>query len=381
MIAMAIDRLDTRRHTFGLLLEHLVTALRDEARDLDVALVRQRGRRDVRINGVRELFIPSTLHRNAAYERLGPAWMRAKGAHLVHFPFLYTPASWLGGPARRVVTIHGASRAELGDDLVSRFSESALDELRRRLRAFDRVITVSESSKREVVEHYGLPPERVTVIYNGVGKGFRPDAIDPKVYEKYCIRRPYVLTVSTLKPKKNVAASVRAFAGLLRQHPDLPHSLVLVGYKAAGYTEVDDEIRALGLEGRVVQTGWTESAEIPAFYAGASALLFPTLHEGFGLPVVEAMASGCPVAASNVYSIPEVGGDAILTFDPRNVNVMRQQLERSLFDSDLRERLVAEGLTRAQRFSWAESARQTAAVYREVLSSTGSGSDRVGRER
>jgi glycosyltransferase involved in cell wall biosynthesis len=367
MIFIAIDRLDMRRHTFGLLLEHLVAALRDEAPDLDIALVRHRSRRDVRVEGVREVFVPRMLERNAAYARLGPAWMRSRGARLVHFPFLYAPASWTGGPAARVVTIHGASRASLGDDLVSRFSDADLARTRRRLEAFQRVITVSESARDEVVEHYGLPRERVAVVYTGVGEGFRPDAADPATLEKYAVRRPYVLTVSTLKPKKNVAASVEAFARLLDRHPDMPHQLVLVGYKAAGYTEVDDAVRRHGLEGRVVETGWTESAEIPAFYAAADLLLFPSLHEGFGLPVVEAMASGCPVAASRVFSIPEVGGDAILTFDPHDLDEICRQAERALFERPERERLVAAGLARADRFRWSESARRTAAVYREAL--------------
>jgi glycosyltransferase involved in cell wall biosynthesis len=207
----------------------------------------------------------------------------------------------------------------------------------------------------------------MTVVYNGVGEGFRPGGFDPATLAKYGVTRPYVLTVSTLKPKKNVAASVRAFARLVERHPDMPHRLVLVGYKAAGYTEVDDAVRELGLEGRVVQTGWTESAEIPSFYAGADLLLFPSLHEGFGLPAVEAMASGCPVAASNVYSIPEVGADAILTFDPHDPDAIFRQAERALFDEALRARLVSDGLARARRFTWAEAARRTAAVYREVL--------------
>jgi glycosyltransferase involved in cell wall biosynthesis len=316
---------------------------------------------------VREIFIPRALERNAAYARLAPAWMRRRGARLVHFPFLYTPATWAGGPEARLVTIHGASRAALDDDVVSRFSETELARTRRRLQAFGRVLTVSESAKREVVEHYHLAPDRVTVVYNGVGEGFHPGAIDDATLAKYGIRRPYVLTVSTLKPKKNIAASVRAFARLVERHPDMPHQLVLVGYKAAGYSEVDDAIRDLGLEGRVIQTGWTQSAEIPTFYAGADLLLFPSLHEGFGLPAVEAMASGCPVAASHVYSIPEVGGDAILTFDPHDVDAIAGEAERALFDARLRERLVSAGLARAARFQWAESARRTAAVYRELL--------------
>lgn len=356
-----------RRHTFGLLLEHLIAALRDEAPDLEIALVRHPRRSDVRVEGVREIFIPSWLERRSVYARLGPWWMRRQGARLVHFPFLFAPVSWTGAPVRRVVTVHGASRAALDDDLVSRFSDSELERTRRRLGAFDRVITVSESSRREIVEHYGVPADRISVVYNGVGTGFRPGAADPATLEKYGIRRPYVLTVSTLKAKKNVAASVRAFSRLRAAHPDMPHQLVLVGYKARGYTEVDDAIRAEGLEDHVVQTGWTESAEIPTFYAGADLLLFPSLHEGFGLPVVEAMASGCPVAASNVFSIPEVGGDAIVTFDPADPDAIFRSAERALFDEPLRERLVEAGLERARRFTWRESARATAAVYRELL--------------
>ena len=367
MIAIAIDRLDRRRHTFGLLLEHLVAAIRDEAPDLEIALVRHRDREDVRVAGVREIFVPSALDRNAAYSLLAPAWLRRQGVRLVHFPFLYAPAAWAGGPERRVVTIHGASRASLGDDLVARFTDAELERTRRRLAAFDRVLTVSESARREVVDYYAVPEERVEVVYNGVGSGFRPGAVDESTLAKYGIRRPYVLTVSTLKPKKNVAASVRAFARLVERHPDMPHQLVLVGYKAAGYTEVDDAVREHGLEGRVVQTGWTESAEIPAFYAGADLLLFPTLHEGFGLPVVEAMASGCPVVASRVYSVPEVGGDAILTFDPADEGEMAREAERALFDAPVRERLAAAGIDRAARFTWVEAARRTAAVYRELL--------------
>src|SRR5262245_446021 len=133
MIAIAIDRLDQRRHTFGLLLEHLVGALRDEAPDLEIALVRHPKRTDVRVEGVDELFIPKALERNAVYSRLAPVWLARRGVRLVHFPFLYAPATWAGTSMRRVVTIHGASRASLDDGLVSRFSDPELERTRRRL--------------------------------------------------------------------------------------------------------------------------------------------------------------------------------------------------------------------------------------------------------
>ena len=367
VVAIAVDRLDRRRHTFGLLLEHLVRSLRTEAMDLDIVLVRDRQRTDILVDGVREIFVPAALSRTSAYARLVPLWLARHGVSLVHFPFLFAPATWAGTSLRRVVTIHGASRAALDDDLVSKFSEAELARTRRRLGAFDRVLTVSESAKREVVEHYRVPQDRVTVVYNGVGDSFRPGASSDLALAKYGLRRPYILTISTIKPKKNVLGSVRAFARLRERHPDMPHQLALVGYTMPGYTEVADEIRALGLSDHVVTTGWTESADIPALYAGADLVLFPSLHEGFGLPVVEGMASGVPVVASNVCSIPEVGGDAILTFDPSNLDDIVATAERALFDPSTRAVLVERGLERAARFTWTEAARKTAAVYRELL--------------
>lgn len=368
MIAFAIDRLDRRRnHTFGNFLEHLVAGLRDEAPDLEIAVVRDRARREPLVPGVRELRVPRALESTEAYARLAPAWLRSRGARLVHFPFLFTPATWAGGPAARLVTVHGASRAALDDDLVSRFSDRELERTKRRLRAYPRVITVSESAREEVVEYYGVPRDRVTVVYNGTSECYRPEARDAAVLAKLGVRAPYLLTVSTIKPKKNVVASVRAFARLLELHPDTPHSLVLVGFKAAGYTEVDDAVRELGLDGRVLQTGWTDKDDLPALFAGADLLVFPSLHEGFGLPVVEAMASGCPVVASDVYSIPEVAGGAAILFDPHDVEAIARAAERALFDAPERERLVAAGFARAAVFRWSECARRTAAVYRELL--------------
>lgn len=335
--------------------------------DLDIVLVRDRRRTDILVEDVREIFVPAALSRTSAYARLVPLWLARHGVSLVHFPFLFAPATWVGTSLRRVVTIHGASRAALDDDLVSKFSEAELARTRRRLGAFDRVLTVSESAKREVVEHYRVPQDRVTVVYNGVGDSFRPGAANDLVLEKYGLRRPYILTISTIKPKKNVIGSVRAFARLREKHPDMPHQLALVGYTMPGYTEVADEIRALGLSDHVITTGWTESSDIPALYAGADLVLFPSLHEGFGLPVVEGMASGVPVVASNVCSIPEVGGDAILTFDPSNLDDIVASSERALFDPSTRAVLVERGLERAARFTWTEAARRTAAVYRELL--------------
>lgn len=367
VVAIAVDRLDRRRHTFGLLLEHLVGALRDEAPDLDLVLVRDRLRKDIRVDGVRELFVPSALSRTAAYTRLAPMWLARHGVSLVHFPFLFAPATWAGTSLRRVVTIHGASRAALDDELVSKFSDAEMARTRRRLAAFDRVLTVSESAKCEVVEHYRVPESRVTVVHNGVGAGFRPEARSDDALAKYGVKPPYLLTVSTIKPKKNVVASVRAFARLRERNPDMPHTLVLVGYTMPGYSDVEDEIRRLGLSDHVVITGWTDSADIPALYAGADLVLFPSLHEGFGLPIVEGMASGVPVVASNVCSIPEVGGDAILMFDPTDLEEMVTMAERALFDREARAVLVERGIARAKVFTWSEAARRTANVYRSLL--------------
>jgi alpha-1,3-rhamnosyl/mannosyltransferase len=295
--------------------------------------------------------LPRLLESHYAYAALAPRYFDRLGLDLVHFPFLYAPYSWRGARAARVVTIHGSARNEMPYEMRKRFGLGKLARMRRALDDYDAVLAVSESAKREACAFYGLPEKRVTVVYDAIGDQFRPGEPDAAVLERYGVRRPYVLSLCTLRPKKNVGTTVAAFAELKRR--GLPHHLVLVGDKAPGYAEVDERVRALGLERDVVQTGFVPAAEVPEFYRGADLLLFPSFHEGFGLPVAEAMCSGVPVVATNAFAIPEVaGGAALLVDDPRDVSDVAEKAYRALADDGLRASLVERGLARGARFRW-----------------------------
>ena len=169
-----------------------------------------------------------------------------------------------------------------------------------------------------------------------------------------------------MRPKKNVGTTVAAFAELKRR--GAPHQLVLVGDKAPGYTEVDERIAELGLSGDVVQTGFVSASHVPEFYRGAELLVFPSFHEGFGLPVAEAQASACPVVATNAFSIPEVsGGAAELVDDPRSVDEVSERAWKVLSDDEHRSSLVERGLENVRRFRWDRIIDDTLLAYSDAL--------------
>jgi glycosyltransferase involved in cell wall biosynthesis len=353
-IGLALDRLDRRRHhIFAIWLEGLVRRLSPLAPNLSVIRLRTPGR-PMDFGGTRTQVLPRLLENHYAYALLAPRYFDGLGLDLVHFPFLFAPYAWGRSKAARVVTIHGSARNEMPYEMRKRFGAGKLVRMRHALERYDAVLAVSESAKREACEFYGLAPDRVTVVYDAIGDQFRPGSADPAVLGKYGVGRdgrPYVLSLCTLRPKKNVGTTVAAFAELKRR--GLPHQLVLVGDKAPSYTEVDERIAEHGLGGDVVQTGFVPAAEVPEFHRGADLLLFPSFHEGFGLPVAEAMCSGVPVVATNAYAIPEVaGGAALLVDDPRDVAEVAEKAYRVLADDALRASMIERGLARGARFRW-----------------------------
>lgn len=363
LIVLALDRLNGRTHTFGLLLTSLIEHLSHHVKNL--TLLRHPQRADLITATANELLLPSWMANHYVYSTTIALYLRRQGVHLVHYPFLYTPYDWWGVNIKRVVTIHGTSRASMNKHVVNRFDPVKLLRHRQALQAFDAIITVSQASKRDIVAHYDVPPEKVHVVYNGVGKQFHPNVNWQPTLTTYGVNGPYILSVSTMKPKKNVTATIKAFARLKQQ--GWPHRLVLVGYQPPGYNAVDDLIGEHGLHSHVIRTGFVPADEIPKFYAGATMLVFPSLHEGFGLPLVEAFASGCPVITSNVYSLPEVAGDAALYCNPDDVDDIYCQMCRVLTDNSLRQSLIQKGLMRAQLFRWETAAAQIAAIYGQLL--------------
>ena len=372
-IALAVDRLDRRRHhIFAIWLEGLVAHVRPHVAEMSVVRAR-RANRPMEFAGVREHVVPAWLESHYAYAALAPRWFDRLGLDLVHFPFLYAPYSWGGSRVARVVTIHGSARNEMPYAMRKRFGAGKLARMRSSLGEYDAILAVSESAKREASEFYAIPPERIRVVYDAIGEQFRPGEPDAAVLDQYGIRRPYILSLCTIRPKKNVPTTVEAFAELKRR--GLPHQLVLVGDKAPGYTEVDERIADLGLGNDVVQTGFVPAAAVPEFYRGADLLLFPSFHEGFGLPVAEAQACGCPVVATNAFAIPEVsGGAAELVDDPRDASEVAERAWRLLSGDGHHARVVERGLENVRRFRWD-------AVTSELVSAYASALDRASSRR
>jgi glycosyltransferase involved in cell wall biosynthesis len=231
-----------------------------------------------------------------------------------------------------------------------------------------KVITISEFSAREIESLYGVPPDRIVVIPCGVSGDFRPRR-DPAEFSELRRRMglpdaPFILFVGGADPRKNHQAAVRAFAKVADELKK--HRLVLVGDPAHRFGDMGLTIARCGVEGRVLCPGRMPIEDIVRLYSHADLFVFPSLYEGFGMPVIEAMACGVPVVTSNRASLPEVAGNAALLVNPDDDDALAGAMVRALRDTPLRESLRAKGFERARQFTWERAARQTLEVYREV---------------
>ena len=233
------------------------------------------------------------------------------------------------------------------------------------LRRAATVLCVSESVRDAVRSAFDVAPERLIVSYNGVGRQFTPMAPEQAraiVAERFGLVHPYALFVGKLQARKNIVRLLQAFASFRRDsRSDL--KLVLAGRRTATAEGIDEAIAASGLQDHVVEAGYFTPVDLPAVYAAARMMVFPSLWEGFGIPVVEAMACGTPVITSNVTSLPEIAGGAALLVDPSSVTEIASAMGRLEASSELRASLVTKGLERARAFTWPACARQTLSAY------------------
>jgi len=230
------------------------------------------------------------------------------------------------------------------------------------LKAADAIIAVSECSKRDAIRLYGVPADKIRVIYEGVDPKFMPIS-DParlaKVRADYQLPDRFILHLGTIEPRKNLPLLFEAI-----QH--LPTPLVVAG-KLGWLTEpILAKVKELGLEDRVIFTGFIEDDDLPALISAASVLAMPSKYEGFGLPVLEAMACGTPVVSSNAASLPEVGGEAALYARPDDVLSWTHLLQQTTMDEELRSSMREKGFRQAMKFSWETMTRETVEVYRQV---------------
>jgi glycosyltransferase involved in cell wall biosynthesis len=234
-------------------------------------------------------------------------------------------------------------------------------------RRADALIAVSEATKADLVGLYGLNPAKITVIHEAAAPRFAPQSAEriAQARQHYHLPERYILAVGTLEPRKNLARLVDACGPLFDD--GLADGLVLVGSQGWLNEDFMRHLASSPWKARVIRPGFVADDDLPALYTGALLTAQPSYYEGFGLPVLEAMASGCPVCASNTSSLPEVGGDAARYFHPEDLAEMSATLRRVAEDEALRAEMRRAGLARAARFSWARAAAQTLALYERVL--------------
>ena len=304
--------------------------------------------------------IPQRLLRRIAL----PAEWNAGRHDLFHGPFDLVPPT---RRAARVVTIHDLAFLRAPEGLPAEWIAERRATVPPSARRAHRVITVSEFSRRDLIELLDLDPEKVVAIHHGIGAEFRPtedrEADLARLAERYGIRPGFVLYLGTLQPNKNVEGLCAAYQ-LLRQR-GFPGQLVLAGAEGWLFDEMWERIVARGHDAGVLRTGFVDDEDIPRLYRAADAFALVSFLEGFGIPVIEAMACGTPVVAADACSLPEVAGGAALLADPDDPSSIADALERAVGPE--RERLAAAGLRRAAEFTWPRSAARHVEVYRRAL--------------
>jgi glycosyltransferase involved in cell wall biosynthesis len=231
----------------------------------------------------------------------------------------------------------------------------------------DAILTNSEATKKDIVERLGLGSEKIYVTPLGAGEHFRPmvERETKPVLAKFGLRKPYILFVGTLEPRKNLVTLVQAF-NRLKSENGIPHQLVLAGRKGWLYESLMAEIGRSPYAADIRLTGYVADEEVPALISAADAFAYPSFYEGFGLPVLEAMQCGTPVVTSAISSLPEVGGDACLYADPHSEAELADRLFLILNDAEFRRQLSEKGIQRAKQFSWERCARETLKVYESL---------------
>ena len=227
-----------------------------------------------------------------------------------------------------------------------------------------RVFTISEASKNDILKYYQIPEKRVVVTHLGIKplQHMNDQLSVTDVKKKYSLQSPYYLFVSTLQPRKNIVKLIEAFAKL----KDVKTDLIIVGKKGWLYEPILAAPEKYNVSERVKFLDFAPNEDLPGLYKGAIAYVFPSLYEGFGLTLLEAMKYDCPVITSKVSSLPEAGGEAALYVDPESVDSIAEAMEK-ITDKTLREKLIAKGHEQIKKFSWEKTARETLKVLEEVV--------------
>lgn len=235
-----------------------------------------------------------------------------------------------------------------------------------------KVITISDNSKKDIIKIFGVPGDKIKVIPCGLDPIFKMVKENERLTEvraKFDIRGKFIFFAAQLHRRKNVIRLLEAY-NKLKKERNIEYMLVIAGGKGDGYDDMCHYLSSNGLEGSVKLCGCVSNEELLLLYNSADLFVYPSIYEGFGLPVIEAMACGTPVVTSNVSSLPEVAGDAAVLVDPYNVDDIANAIYNVINDNELRESLIDKGLKRAKEFSWEKAAKETLEVFEEVYNET-----------
>jgi glycosyltransferase involved in cell wall biosynthesis len=312
---------------------------------------------------------PTWLARIWHRARLGiPVEVFTGRVDLYHATDFVLPPTLSG--TRTLLTVHDLSFVRVPDSASPKLKSYLDVVVPRSVINADHVLADSYATKKDLVELYGVPDEKVTVLLSGVDSRFYQVKDSSAIMTTRSLYNldessPYILSVGTVQPRKNYGLLIKALAQLRSKGYDL--SLVIAGGKGWLEDPIYQTLHDEQMENYVHFIGFADEEHLPALYSGACCLAFPSLYEGFGLPVLEAMACGTPVITSNVSSLPEVAGDAALLVNPYNLDELVHALQRLIDDNDLRQQLIERGLERVKQFTWVKAARQLRQIYADLL--------------
>ena len=275
----------------------------------------------------------------------------------------------LSCPVPVVVSVHDVSFLERPDFFTQPRAMQLRYTVKRTVERAARVLTLSEFSRAAILRAYNLDEQKVKVVPAAHSSVFRPtsrEAAIAAVFEKFAIESPFLLSVGDLQPRKNQIGLIRAFEELVVHYPQLPHRLVLVGQDTWFSPRIREAAARSRVSERIHFTGYVGEDDLLYLYNACDAFIFPSYYEGFGIPLLEAMACGRAVACSNTSAMPEVADAAAILFDPHSTGEMVRAMRDLLLDAELRSRMERLGQQNAARFCWEQTARQTLAVYYEV---------------
>ena len=283
----------------------------------------------------------------------------------------FSPAHYLPSfcPVPQVVTIHDLAYQYFPNDFTKKDLWQLKNWTRLSVKKANTIIAVSKTTKKDIVKYYDVNDTKVAVVYNGYEKKDQisniknqNDSLKIKNKEKF------ILFVGTIQPRKNLSVLIDAFNKFLEQNKNF--KLVIVGKKGWLFDSIFEKVKTMSLEDKVIFTGHVSDTELIWYYKNAFCLVLPSLYEGFGIPVFEAMSYSCPTIISMTSSLPEIGGDASLYFDPKNSDDLLQKLKTLYNNNELRKELISKGKKRIKNFSWKKCAQETLEIIKNCASTT-----------